>query len=93
MQCKRACAPLTAPRRRATCWNRRSLQRSTCDYSIAGRDIERDIVPLLEAEKVGLLAWSPLAGGLHFGKFSRGVAAAVNQPSPFLALFEQYSDF
>jgi hypothetical protein len=80
MQCKHACAPLTAPRRRATCWNRRSLQRSTCDYSIAGRDI----VPLLEAEKVGLLAWSPLAGGLLSGKFSRGVAAAVNQPSPFL---------
>jgi len=40
-----------------------------------------------------LLAWSPLAGGLLSGKFSRGVAAAVNQPSPFLALFEQYSDF
>jgi aryl-alcohol dehydrogenase-like predicted oxidoreductase len=40
-------------------------------YSIAGRDIERDIVPLLESEKVGLLVWSPLAGGLLSGKFSR----------------------
>jgi aryl-alcohol dehydrogenase-like predicted oxidoreductase len=40
-------------------------------YSIAGRDLEREIAPLLEAEKVGLLVWSPLAGGLLSGKFSR----------------------
>lgn len=40
-------------------------------YSIAGRDIEREIVPLLENEKLGLLVWSPLAGGLLSGKFSR----------------------
>jgi aryl-alcohol dehydrogenase-like predicted oxidoreductase len=40
-------------------------------YSIAGRDLEREIVPLLEADKTGLLVWSPLAGGLLSGKFSR----------------------
>ena len=40
-------------------------------YSIAGRDIEREIAPLLEAEKTGLLVWSPLAGGLLSGKFTR----------------------
>jgi aryl-alcohol dehydrogenase-like predicted oxidoreductase len=40
-------------------------------YSIAGRDLEREIVPLLASEKVGLLVWSPLAGGLLSGKFSR----------------------
>jgi aryl-alcohol dehydrogenase-like predicted oxidoreductase len=40
-------------------------------YSIAGRDLERDLVPLLESEKTGLLVWSPLAGGLLSGKFSR----------------------
>jgi aryl-alcohol dehydrogenase-like predicted oxidoreductase len=40
-------------------------------YSIAGRDLEREIVPLLAAEKTGLLVWSPLAGGLLSGKFSR----------------------
>src|SRR5215510_13777516 len=32
-------------------------------YSIAGRDLERELVPFLEAEKMGLLVWSPLAGG------------------------------
>ena len=40
-------------------------------YSLAGRDLERDLVPLLEAEKMGLLVWSPLAGGLLSGKFGR----------------------
>src|SRR6202044_1974309 len=40
-------------------------------YSIAGRDLEREIVPMLEAEKTGLLVWSPLRGGLLSGKFSR----------------------
>ena len=40
-------------------------------YSIAGRDLERDIVPLLEDQKTGLLVWSPLAGGLLSGKYTR----------------------
>jgi len=40
-------------------------------YSIAGRDLEREIVPLLKDQKTGLLVWSPLAGGLVSGKFSR----------------------
>lgn len=41
-------------------------------YTLAGRDIEREIVPLINAEKLGLLVWSPLAGGLLSGKFGRG---------------------
>jgi aryl-alcohol dehydrogenase-like predicted oxidoreductase len=40
-------------------------------YSIAGRDLEREMVPLLVSEKLGLMVWSPLAGGLLAGKFSR----------------------
>lgn len=38
-------------------------------YSIAGRDIEREIVPFAQDQKVGILPWSPLAGGLLSGKF------------------------
>jgi aryl-alcohol dehydrogenase-like predicted oxidoreductase len=41
-------------------------------YSIAGRDLEREIVPLLNDQKVGLMVWSPLAGGLLSGKFGPG---------------------
>jgi aryl-alcohol dehydrogenase-like predicted oxidoreductase len=40
-------------------------------YSVAGRDLERELVPMMESEKVGLLVWSPLAGGLLSDKFSR----------------------
>jgi len=41
-------------------------------YSIAGRDLEREIVPLLNDQKIGLMVWSPLAGGLLSGKFGPG---------------------
>ena len=41
-------------------------------YSIAGRDLERDIVPMMQSEGVGLMVWSPLAGGLLSGKFGPG---------------------
>jgi aryl-alcohol dehydrogenase-like predicted oxidoreductase len=41
-------------------------------YSIAGRDLERDIVPMMQDQGVGLMVWSPLAGGLLSGKFGPG---------------------
>ncbi|MDE2464162.1 MAG: aldo/keto reductase [Alphaproteobacteria bacterium] len=41
-------------------------------YSIAGRDLERELVPMLADQKMGLLVWSPLAGGLLSGKFGPG---------------------
>ena len=40
-------------------------------YSIAGRDLEREFVPMFRQTGTGLLVWSPLAGGLLSGKFSR----------------------
>ena len=40
-------------------------------YTIGTRDIEREIVPLLKSENVGLMVWSPLAGGLLSGKYGR----------------------
>jgi aryl-alcohol dehydrogenase-like predicted oxidoreductase len=44
-------------------------------YTIAGRDLEREIAPLLQSEGVGLMVWSPLAGGLLSGKYGRNVKA------------------
>ena len=41
-------------------------------YSIAGRDLERELVPMMQDQSVGLLVWSPLAGGLLSGKFGPG---------------------
>ncbi|MFT3705878.1 MAG: aldo/keto reductase [Agriterribacter sp.] len=45
-------------------------------YTIAGRDLERELVPLLQDQKVGLMVWSPLAGGLLSGKYTRSGEAA-----------------
>ncbi len=41
-------------------------------YTVAGRDLEREIVPMLASEGVGLMVWSPLAGGLLSGKYTAG---------------------
>ena len=43
-------------------------------YSIAGRDLERELVPMMTEEKLGLMVWSPLAGGLLSGKYGPGAA-------------------
>ncbi len=40
-------------------------------YNLAARDLEREIVPMMTSENVGLLVWSPLAGGLLTGKYTR----------------------
>ena len=39
-------------------------------YTLAARDVEREIVPMLASEGLALMVWSPLAGGLLSGKFS-----------------------
>ena len=38
-------------------------------YSLAGRELEREIVPLANDQRLAILPWSPLAGGLLSGKF------------------------
>lgn len=40
-------------------------------YSIAARDVERELVPLALSEGLALMPWSPLAGGFMSGKFTR----------------------
>ncbi len=39
-------------------------------YTVTGRDLEREVIPLLQDQQVGLMVWSPLAGGLLSGKFT-----------------------
>jgi aryl-alcohol dehydrogenase-like predicted oxidoreductase len=43
-------------------------------YSIAGRELEREIIPVARDQSLGILVWSPLAGGLLSGKFSADAA-------------------
>ncbi len=48
-------------------------------YSIAGRDIEQEMVPLMQDQTVGCLVWSPLAGGYMAGKYT---ADGDTKPEP-----------
>ncbi len=52
-------------------------------YTIAGRDLERELAPLLRDQHVGLMVWSPLAGGLLSGKFGRDTKDADGRRASF----------
>ncbi len=47
-------------------------------YSIAGRELEREIIPLVEDQQIAVLPWSPLAGGFLSGKFTRHAESDPN---------------
>lgn len=51
-------------------------------YSVASRDLEREIAPLLDYAGIGLLVWSPLAGGFLSGKQARGGEAPEDSRNP-----------
>jgi len=38
-------------------------------YTIASRDLEREVVPMVKDQNLGVMVWSPLAGGLLSGKY------------------------
>ncbi len=62
------------------------LERFRCTqsyYSLAGRELEREMIPLLLDQGVGLLVWSPLAGGFLSGKFTRGGTDAAGRRAKF----------
>jgi aryl-alcohol dehydrogenase-like predicted oxidoreductase len=52
-------------------------------YTIAGRDLERELVPLLNDQQVGLMVWSPLAGGFLSGKYTRQSVAEDGRRANF----------
>ncbi|WP_026618896.1 aryl-alcohol dehydrogenase-like predicted oxidoreductase [Ensifer sp. WSM1721] len=40
-------------------------------YSLLGRDVERDVIPMMQRYGLGLTVWSPLASGFLSGKYTR----------------------
>jgi aryl-alcohol dehydrogenase-like predicted oxidoreductase len=56
-------------------------------YSLAGRDLEAELVPLCLDQGLGILTWSPLAGGFLSGKYKKGA------PPPEGRLKGQLADF
>ena len=58
-------------------------------YSLVGRDAEREIVPMLKAEGLGMLVYSPLAGGYLTGKYRDGATAGRRATVQFPPVDEQ----
>ncbi|WP_019994378.1 aldo/keto reductase [Aureimonas ureilytica] len=52
-------------------------------YTLVGRDLERDIAPMLRSEDIGLMVWSPLAGGYLSGKYDGEGKAADGRRATF----------
>jgi aryl-alcohol dehydrogenase-like predicted oxidoreductase len=62
------------------------LERFKCTqsyYSLAGRELEREVIPLLKDQGLGLLVWSPLAGGFLSGKFTRDAKDEAGRRATF----------
>lgn len=75
------CSNYTAYRLVESLWtsDRRGLERFVslqAQYSLLNRELEREHVPLSERHGLGILPWSPLAGGFLSGKYPRGQSAA-----------------
>jgi aryl-alcohol dehydrogenase-like predicted oxidoreductase len=71
------CSNYAAYRLMNSLWLSRTRQTSAfvtlqAQYSLLVRDLEREHVPLCRSEGLGILPWSPLAGGFLTGKFERG---------------------
>ena len=52
-------------------------------YTLVGRDLEREVIPMLESENIGLMVWSPLAGGYLSGKYGGPEASEENRRAKF----------
>jgi aryl-alcohol dehydrogenase-like predicted oxidoreductase len=76
------CSNYAAYRLMASLWQARTQHTTPfitfqAQYSLVVRDIEREHVPLCRTEGLGILPWSPLAGGFLSGKFERGKPVAA----------------
>lgn len=72
-----ACSNFQAWRLMEALWisDYHGLARFECyqpQYSLVVRDIEQELVPLCEHKGLGVVAWSPLAGGFLSGKYKPG---------------------
>lgn len=70
------------------------LQAAQMYYSLASRDIEREVVPACLDQSVSIMAWSPLAGGYLSGKYRAGElgSAARRKTFPFPPVDESRGD-
>ncbi|TCM07443.1 aldo/keto reductase [Sphingomonas sp. PP-CC-3G-468] len=58
-------------------------------YSLVGREIEREVTPMLDAHGMGLIVFSPLAGGFLTGKYRDGADGGRRATIPFPPVDEE----
>jgi aryl-alcohol dehydrogenase-like predicted oxidoreductase len=71
------CSNYAAYRLESSCWisdtmNLASYVTLQAQYSLVTRDLEREHAPLCRERGIGILPWSPLAGGFLTGKYRKG---------------------
>jgi aryl-alcohol dehydrogenase-like predicted oxidoreductase len=66
-------------------------------YSLVARELENELVPLCLDQGLGILPWSPLAGGFLSGKFRRGQprpeGTRLSDPSARFLQFDEEKGF
>jgi aryl-alcohol dehydrogenase-like predicted oxidoreductase len=60
------------------------------EYSLIERTIERELVPMAKAFKLGLVAWSPLSGGLLSGKYHSKKSAGTSDARYSSEMMKQF---
>jgi aryl-alcohol dehydrogenase-like predicted oxidoreductase len=81
-----ACSNYEAWRLMEALWisDSKELARFACyqpQYSLVVRDIEEEIIPVCELKGLGVVVWSPLAGGFLTGKYQPGERSAAGSRS------------
>jgi aryl-alcohol dehydrogenase-like predicted oxidoreductase len=81
-----ACSNFQAWRLMEALWisETKNLARFVCyqpQYSLVVRDIEQEIIPVCELKGLGVVAWSPLAGGFLSGKYRPGERRVIGTRS------------
>jgi aryl-alcohol dehydrogenase-like predicted oxidoreductase len=72
---------------------RATLVSTQVQYSLLAREVEYDVVPAAQALGLGVLAWSPLAGGVLTGKYRTGTPSdSRGARSDFAGRIESYLD-
>jgi len=81
-----ACSNYEAWRLMEALWrsDSKDLARFECyqpQYSLVVRDIEEEIIPVCELKGLGVVVWSPLAGGFLTGKYKPGERSTTGSRS------------
>jgi aryl-alcohol dehydrogenase-like predicted oxidoreductase len=62
------------------------------EYSLVERTVERELIPMAKAFRLGLVAWSPLGGGLLSGKYHSGAKSEGRYADESMKQFQRQGE-